>query len=206
MRRIVALISISVLGQQLGAQAPSTAQAKVQQRLAELLAPGAKTALDPHSSTLPDRKAPASVENPQLALQSALLPPPVPPKAAGKAVLPRALPEDAPLARNFNQPETPQTINLPADALVRLWSPDVNEPLPLPILGTGVRDRASLADPSLEASVAAAQGRLNPTRAKPVPFQAQNLPDPFEHSQTVRLRNPAEELAEPPLSLRPLGK
>jgi hypothetical protein len=188
------------------AQAPSPALGKAQQRLAELLAPGGQPAREMLTSNLPPRKAARSLENPDLPLQSAPLPPPAPPKAEGKQVKPRPLPEDTPLVRVFNQPEAPQAVRMPDGPLVRLWSPDVNEPLPLPILGTGVRDRASLADPSLEASVAAAQAKLNPARTKPVPFQAQNLPDPFEHSQTVRLRNPPEEVAEPPLSLRPLGR
>jgi hypothetical protein len=76
----------------------------------------------------------------------------------------------------------------------------------LPILSTGVRDRASLGDISLEASVAAAQAKLTPARSQTVPFQPQNLPDPFENSRAVRFRTPPDELAQPPLSLQPLGR
>ncbi|GEM_PF-3941820 len=206
MNRIIALSLVGLMSQVLAAQAPSTALTKIEQRLAELLTPGAKASRDTLTSQLPPRKALTSLEKPEPPLKSAQLPPPAPPKPDAKPVRPRTLPEEAPLARNFSQPEAPQAINLIAGPLVRLWSPDVNEPLPLPILGTGVRDRASLADPSLEASVAATQAKLSPARTQTVPFQPQNLPDPFEHSQTVRLRNPLDELPTPPLSLRPLGR
>ena len=206
MNRIVALSLAWFVSQQFGAQAPNTALSKVEQRLAELLAPGAKASRETPMSALPPRKPLQSLEKPELPLQSAQLPPPPLPKPDAKPVRPRTLPEEAPLVRIFNQPETPQAISLPAGPLVRLWSPDVNEPLPLPILGAAVRDRGSLADPSLEASVAATQAKLNPARTQAVPFQPQNLPDPFEHRQTVRLRQALDELPAPPLSLRPLGR
>ncbi len=188
------------------AQAPSPARAKVEARLAQLLEPGAKADGPTLPSELPPRKPVASVERPELPQKSTAVPPPAPPKPGPKSVRPRSAAEDIPLVRNFSQPEAPQAVQMPEAALIRLWSPDVNEPVPLPILGTDVKDRASLADPSLEASVAAAQAKLNPVRTQPVPFQAMNLPDPFENAQAVRLRNPPEESPEPPLTLRPLGK
>lgn len=206
MKKIIALTLVAVLCRDLSAQAPTSAQAKVERRLAELLTPGAKAIHDTLPSNLPPRKTPQSIEQPELPLKSAQLPPPAPPKPTGKPGQPRTLPEEAPLVRIFNQPEAPHAISMPAGPLVRLWSPDVNEPLPLPILGTGVRDRASLSDPSLEASIAAAHAKLSPARTRPVPFQPHNLPDPFEHSQAVRLRTPPDELPGPPLTLQPLGK
>jgi len=206
MKRLLWLGTIWLVGQSAVAQTSPPALTKAQQRLIELLAPGAKAPIAAIPSGLPPRAAPRSLENPDAPLKSTEFPPPAPPKVAGKPVQPRVLPEETPLVRNFNQPEAPQVVALPTAPLLRLWSPDVNEPLPLPILGNHVRDRASLADPSLEASVAATQAKLNPARIDPVPFQPQNLPDPFEHHQAVRLRNPLDESSQPPLSLRPLGK
>lgn len=206
MKKLLSVSMIWLIGQFAVAQTSPPALTKVQQRLIELLTPGAKAPIAALPSGLPPRVTPRSLENPNVPLTSTELPPPAPPKLSGKPVQPRALPEDTPLVRNFNQPDSPQAVALPSEPLLRLWSPDVNEPLPLPILGSQVRDRASLADPSLEASVAASQAKLNPARTDPVPFQPQNLPDPFEHHQAVRLRNPPDEAPQPPLSLRPLGR
>ena len=76
---------------------------------------------------------------------------------------------------------------------------DVNTPLPIPILASPVKDRASLGDPTLEASLAAALKRLTPARDRPVPFTPLNLPDPFEHLRYGQLRNPPAESATPPV-------
>lgn len=188
------------------AQPPKTARERVEQRLAELLTPGGNVNAPPAAPNPPPRKPSRHLDNPEVPLSSFTILPPAPPKQEAKPVRPRTLPEGTPLAHLFNQPEVPQAVSLPAQSLIRLWSWNVNEPLPLPILGTGVRDRASLADPSLDASVAAAQAKLEPARTQPVPFQAANLPDPFEHAQAIRLRNPLDESPEPPLSMAPLGR
>lgn len=206
MRRFVTISVIFCAGQLLGAQAPTPALTRVEQRLAELLEPRGKASSETPAPNPPPRKPVLALDRPELPLQSAAVLPPAPPKPEGKPVRPRTLPEDAPLVRNFSQPEAPPAVQMPVGPLVRLWSNDVNEPLPLPILGTGVRDRASLADPSLEASVAAAQAKLSPVRTQMVPFQPHNLPDPFEHSHAVRLRNPPEELAAPPLTVSVFGR
>src|SRR4051812_13632319 len=81
---------------------------------------------------------------------------------------------------------------------VRLLSVDVAGPIPLPILARPLKDRASLTDPTLEASTAAALSKVTLSRAVPAPFQPINLPDPFEHSQAIRLRYPPGELPMPP--------
>jgi hypothetical protein len=206
MKKLLWLFTIWLVGQFAVAQISPPALTKVQQRLIELLTPGAKVPIAAMVSGLPPRATPRSLENPDAPLKSTEFPPPAPPKLSGKPVQPRALPEDTSLVRNFNQPEAPQAVALPSAPLLRLWSPDVNEALPLPILGSHIRDRASLADPSLEASVAATQTKLNPARTDPVPFRPLNVPDPFEHHQAVRLRNPLDESPQPPLSLRPLGR
>jgi hypothetical protein len=175
--------------------------------LAEILLPGGGKANGSGPvPMLPARKTPTQIERPVLPLTSGQVLPPAPPKPDARIVRPRILPEELPLVRNFSQPAVPEATTMPTEALVRLWSWDVNEPLPLPILGTGHRDRASLDDPSLTASVAATLAKHHPERIQPVPFQAVNLPDPFEHTHAIRLRNPPDELPDPPLSLLPLGR
>src|SRR5262245_1200299 len=139
MQRLLWLGTIWLVGQFAVAQTSPPALTKVQQRLIELLAPGAQSPVAAVPSGLPPRATPRSLENPSVPLKSTELPPPAPPKLSGKPVQPRALPEDLPLVRNFNQPEVPQAVALPNAPLLRLWSPDVNEPLPLPILGNHVR-------------------------------------------------------------------
>jgi len=81
---------------------------------------------------------------------------------------------------------------------VRLAPTDMNQPRGLPILAQPLKDRAPLVDPSLETSMAAALAKITLHRAAPAPFQPINRPDPFEHSQAIRLRHPPEELPTPP--------
>lgn len=197
---------VTLIAQSLAAQDPLPARAKVEQRLAELLLPGSKGNGPTPASSLPPRKGPAQVERPELPLASGPVLPPAPPKPVAKTARPRTPPEDLPLVRSFTQPEAPEAVAMPTEPLVRLWSWDVNEPTPLPVLGTGLRDRASLDDPSFSASVAATLARHKPERTQPVPFQAHNLPDPFEHTQAVRLRMPPDELPDPPLNVSPIAR
>ena len=96
------------------------------------------------------------------------------------------------------QPKVPKDVALPTKPLIRLPSVDVSTPLPIPILATPVKDRASLGDPAFDASLAAALKRLKPSRDRPVPFEPLNLPDPFEHVRTGQLRNPPAEDPMPP--------
>jgi hypothetical protein len=206
MKKVLIIGLLLFAGEECCAQAPTSTVAKVEQRLAELLAPASKASEPLAAPTLPPRKLPVFLERPEVPLQAADLPPPAPPQTPGRPVKPRTVPEDAPLARHFSQPEAPQMLVWPTQPLLRLWSADVNEPLPLPILGTGVRDRASLDDPSVEASVVAAQATLTPARTQPVPFQPMNLPDPYEHRHTMRLRTPVDEVPAPPLSLSVPGR
>src|SRR2546421_39995 len=83
-------------------------------------------------------------------------------------------------ARAPGEPVLPEAVELPTGPLVRLPSVDARETIPLPILAQPQRDRASLADPTIEASMAAALGEITPHRLLPVPFAPLNLPDPFE--------------------------
>jgi hypothetical protein len=84
-------------------------------------------------------------------------------------------------------------VKLPASPKVAWPSPDINEPILLPILARPVVDRASLDDPSGDASQAAALASSVPERTNPAPFLRLNLPDPFEHRNAARLRTPLPE-------------
>src|SRR5262245_29986976 len=108
MKKLLSASMIWLVGQSAVAQTSPPALTKVQQRLIELLTPGAKAPIAAIPSGLPPRATPRSLENPDAPLKSTEFPPPSPPKLISKPVQPRALPEDTPLVRNFNQPEAPQ--------------------------------------------------------------------------------------------------
>jgi hypothetical protein len=120
------------------------------------------------------------------------------PRPMTKDVKPRSAPEGLPLVAYRESPMAPAAVELPTQALIRLPSVDVHAPLPIPILAQPTKDRASLGDPTLEASLDAALTRFTPTRDRPVPFMPINLPDPFEHVRYGQLRHPPEESATPP--------
>jgi hypothetical protein len=91
----------------------------------------------------------------------------------------------------------PQTPALPDMERIRVPSPDVNRPIPLPILAQPISDRASLDDPTLDASTAAALAAPIPPRSNKTPFLKQTLPDPYDHRRTDIAT--AEESKEFPL-------
>jgi hypothetical protein len=114
-------------------------------------------------------------------------------KLSGKPIRPHAVPEDVPLYGKRTSPRLPGDIQLPAAALVQWPSPNADELPSLPTLAQQQPDRASLADPTGEASTAVALEAAIPLRTSPAPFVRVNLPDPFEHRETVRLRTPPPE-------------
>jgi hypothetical protein len=71
----------------------------------------------------------------------------------------------------------PGRINVP--------SADVQKPAPLPVLAKPSPDRASLDDPTVEASNAATPSGTVPARTKPAPFVKMSQPDPFENRKPV---------------------
>jgi hypothetical protein len=172
------------------------AEAKAAQRLAELLKPGA--AADPAVSAPLSRSGPAFVEKPEMhlsAFRGALPHLPLPSSSASGM---RHPPEGPPLARYRAALQTPEALELATLPPIHVPSVDVKQPLSLPILARPQSDRASLADPTLEASVAAALAKISAERAGPLPFTPLNLPDPFEHAQAVRLGHTPQELPVPP--------
>jgi hypothetical protein len=78
----------------------------------------------------------------------------------------------------------PQVPDFPDAGRVRVPSRDVHEPLALPIQGQPVPDRASLDDPTTDASIAAALAAPIPARTTKAPFLKLTLPDPYEHRRT----------------------
>ncbi|HMC64263.1 MAG TPA: hypothetical protein VKI65_04930 [Gemmataceae bacterium] len=142
--------------------------------------------------------APRHVERPDTPIPPVQAEPPRLPIMLSLHPSPRSIPEEVPLADYRAEPIRPEETMLPASALVRLPSPDVNEPPSLPILALPVVDRVPIDDPTGEASRQAALSATMPPRAQPAPFIRFNLPDPFEHQRAVRLRTPPAEDSSPP--------
>jgi hypothetical protein len=94
----------------------------------------------------------------------------------------------------------------PPGKLMKQPSVDVQKPTPLPVMGTYVRDRVSVADPSMEISAASILKPQKAERVVPAPFTPWNLPDPFEHAETIRLREPLPENTELPVFVAPLTR
>jgi hypothetical protein len=170
--------------------------------VAEVLRPSDKVATLPWQDYEGQRRLPGPrfLEQPELPL------PPDPgelPRTpvvqSARPVRPQPLPEEPSLARRDRSPDLPERPRLPVGPLVRLPGPDLNQPVPVPILAQPLPDRAPLTDPSGEASLAAALAQPMPVRTTPAPFVALNLPDPFANQQAVRLASPPEEDPNPPV-------
>ena len=89
----------------------------------------------------------------------------------------------------------PQAPVLPAGERVRVPSPDVNQPVPLPVLARPASDRAPVEDVTGEASAAAALAAPVPQRTTPAPFLKLTVPDPYEHRRPLGLPVPPERSA-----------
>jgi hypothetical protein len=131
---------------------------------------------------------------PLSANQGELLRPPLP---KAPLVRPHMLAESAPFTAYHGEPTVPALRTLDTGARVALSARDVNQPAPLGLLGLPVPDRVPLDDPTTEASVQAALANVPPQRTDFVPFAPQNLPDPFQNAQTVKLRTPPAEEPTP---------
>jgi len=162
-------------------------------RLADLLAPRGGAGIVPSQPAA--APAPREPRIPALAQRKFPDAPPRPEFVSLKTIHPHMSQEPAPLLAYFAAPVVPVETVLPTTALVAIPElVDVNKPQPLPILSpTPTSDRPSLADATLEASVAVTMSKSIPSRATPVPFVAMNLPDPFENQQYIRLPNPPPE-------------
>ena len=142
------------------------------------------------------RSSLSRIDNPDLSLPPVVVPlPPSIPLAKIKPVRPTLVEGEPPLSRQRLDLGDPAPVRFAAGPNIAWPSPDVNQPMPLPILARPVPDRASLDDPSSEASQAAALATKVPDRTAPAPFLRLTLPDPFEHRNTVRMQTP------PPVTL-----
>jgi hypothetical protein len=165
--------------------------------LAELLAPATRDArLD--ATSAPRRVRLPEFHEPGLPTTPGDLPLPRLPleKSRTKPRL-AELADPLPLLDQLISPQLPESPYLPVGPRLRVPSPDVNEPIPLPVLAGLVPDRAALDDPTIEASLAAALALSPPLRATAIPFVRFVLPNPFEHRETIRLREPPPEDSTP---------
>jgi hypothetical protein len=95
------------------------------------------------------------------------------------ALCPRLVAEETlgTASESLRLPPTPPMLE---KGRIRVPSPDVNQPIPLPILAHPVSDRATLDDPTLDVSTAAALAAPIPPRSSKAPFLKQTLPDPYD--------------------------
>jgi hypothetical protein len=98
----------------------------------------------------------------------------------------------------LDSPVLPSLLSLPEGVRVRVSSVDVNQPIPLPILAQPVSDRASLDDPTADASTSSALAAPIPSRTAKAPFLKLTLPDPYDRRRAEATPTPAEQ-TEPPL-------
>lgn len=158
--------------------------------LAKLLPPNRPRHESLHQTTSFTRKSSAAFPIPTLPLPSseAALPR-LPERGRGNHTFPRLdLDEVSGALPEVPDPSAP---TLPAGGKIRVSSHDVNELIPLPILATAVMERASLEDPTLEISTAAALAAPIPVRAAKAPFLKLTIPDPYDGR-----RNQLPSLAE----------
>ncbi|MEI7683544.1 MAG: hypothetical protein WCL32_00845 [Planctomycetota bacterium] len=156
------------------------------------------------SEPKPARPIPSTIARPQPGLVNVDVLPPLSPLPAIKPYRPRNAFEPSPLLGWTGDREPPAEMKVPPATL--FVQPD---PVPeiMGIFGQYVRDRVSLADPSWEASMSLILDPKMPWRDATLPFQAYNLPDPFESANTIRLRTPLPEAAElPRFGVPPTGR
>lgn len=124
------------------------------------------------------------------------LPPALPvlprlPASQGKPPRPRLTLEES-LEEVATHAALPQAPTLPAGERVRVASPDVNQPLPLPTLARPAPDRAPVEDVTGDASTTAALAAPMPRRTRPAPFLKLTVPDPYENRRPLGLPVPPE--------------
>jgi hypothetical protein len=163
----------------------------------QLLAPaGGREVTPPAKAPVPLAVPPALTDSPLPPAQVAV--PRRPLTAQEKGLRPRSPAEDPLSLVPSTPPVVPSRPTQPSRALTRVSSPDVNEPVPLTIIGLPVADRIPLDDPTAEASLQAALSTGVPVRTTPVPFTPTTVSDPFQNAEIVRLRTPPPEDSHPP--------
>jgi hypothetical protein len=173
--------------------------------LLSLLQPNEKATQETSSGRGPiERRVPSAIDQPASPFPAARISPVLLPRAQPGNLRPHPVRESIPLNLAHVDVEVPARVQLPVGALVRIDAPDSSQPLPLPSLAVQSADRASLEDPSGEQSARNVIGGSLPLRTTQAAFLKANLPDPFEHFETIRLRVPIVEDANRSLSSPPL--
>jgi hypothetical protein len=160
--------------------------------LAQLLPPSLPPSRE-HFSKQSTRGA-AAIEQP--AIPTAMISVNVPRlviKQSSRDEKPGSIGESTPLTEYRSQPRLPQEPTFWIAEKVRVPSPDVNQAMPLPILGKPVPDRASLEDASLESSHVASLAGVMPVRTIAAPYMRFTIPNPFEHREAVQSKTALEE-------------
>jgi hypothetical protein len=167
--------------------------------LETLLSPSERDRKRMAARTEPRRPAARSnLDRPASSPPVSLTPPrPIKLEKSLPALRPASLRDALPLDEYHAHPRLPQPTVLASGPRTRLPSPDVNKPLPLSALASQANERASLDDPTGDASLAAALALSPSPRANPAAFARRNLPDPFEHRDTVKMRKPPAENTTP---------
>ena len=162
--------------------------------LAKVLPPTeVKGALDASNAGPRRLPTPTGLDAPPLNLPpSQALPPRAPAERNRKPLAPH-LTVDETLGLNRNDPLPPQPRGFAVGDRIRLPSVDANQPDPLPILARPTVDRASLDDPTIEASAEAATAALMPQRTKAIPYFRVTLPDPYDNRRPLSFPVPADD-------------
>ena len=145
------------------------------------------------------RRAPAaglSTPRPPPPPPSLAPPPPVLAERNRKPVQPRLVVEET-LGLGRGDPEPPQPRSFVVGDRIRLPSADVNQPPPLPILAQPTADRASLDDPTVDASAAAATAATMPQRTNAVPYAPRDAARPVRQPPTAPPARAAGRLRPP---------
>jgi len=145
--------------------------------------------------TFPPLRSLEQAEPPLPPVQSGA--PSLPPSQPRPPLQPRHLIEESPLTATRLKPTLPESQLLATGALVRTASPPIDRPTGVPYLGSNVPDRASLEDPTKEASLESALSGAVPARPGPAPFVRPTSSDPFENRDTVKVRTPLGEDSTP---------
>jgi hypothetical protein len=163
--------------------------------LAELLTPrSANTINDSFRRNPLDRQLPEAISNPSMMSKLGDLQPARLPEPKSSIVLPRALPDRIPNDLGGLTLSLPPKPEFPTGVLTKI-DPlfDPATPVPLPILARPIPDRAPLDDPTVPFTQRSVIRETIPLREDPAGFMKFTLPDPFELSETIRLRTPLKE-------------
>ena len=163
----------------------------------DLLAPGAKENTHSEVATSPQRKPARDLQEPIVLPPPSVSTPHPLLETRGKVARPVLLEEPAPLFDQLALPRLPEQPHLAVGPRLRIPSPDVNQPIALPLLGQPAQDKASLDDPTLDVSIAMAIAVSPPLRVNTAPFLRLVLPNPFENRDAIRLRKDLEEDTTP---------